>query len=298
MAIGMYMLRMETLPEAGITTSIVENKLFNLRLESFFCPETIMTYTRIATLRFLISFSSVIFLQNGAAADQMETVFLGQITKASVAKFIAEHEEKRPEKIILFSQGGDVEAGITFGEWVHDYGINVQVRTLCMSACANYVFVAGKNKTIENGALVIWHGSLEQKNVREDQEKYRSITERLLKAQNDVSPEEREFLSSSKSRYDITERLRKKQAEFYTKIGVNEYVTRLGQEPVRYPVDGWTASPHLMQQMGISNVIASQDYGSKKYLSGNKLASIMSKGTPLFFDWIDGEISLRSDTQQ
>ena len=48
------------------------------------------------------------------------------------------------------------------GEWVFDHDIDVIVEELCFSSCANYIFTAGNNKTIEAEAIVGWHGSHHQ----------------------------------------------------------------------------------------------------------------------------------------
>ena len=48
------------------------------------------------------------------------------------------------------------------GHWVYDRGLDVVVDTHCFSSCANYIFTAGRNKIIGEGAIVGWHGSAQQ----------------------------------------------------------------------------------------------------------------------------------------
>ena len=64
--------------------------------------------------------------------------------------------------IRINSRGGDVRSAIKMGHWIYDRGLDVVVDTYCLSSCANYVFTAGRNKTIEEGAIVGWHGSAQQ----------------------------------------------------------------------------------------------------------------------------------------
>ncbi|QJR80473.1 hypothetical protein CA267_006640 [Alteromonas pelagimontana] len=45
-----------------------------------------------------------------------------------------------------------------FGNFVRDRQINVVVRILCASSCANYVFTGAKSVYLEAGAIVGWHG--------------------------------------------------------------------------------------------------------------------------------------------
>ena len=62
-------------------------------------------------------------------------------------------------ELVISSLGGEVYWGIKIGEIVHEQGWDVRVRGLCFSSCANYVFPAGRDKVIEEGAIVGWHGS-------------------------------------------------------------------------------------------------------------------------------------------
>ena len=65
------------------------------------------------------------------------------------------------------SAGGEIVAGMEFGLWVHDLGLDVRVNRACLSSCANYVFPAGRNKVIAPGAVVAWHGSARQTGLLE-----------------------------------------------------------------------------------------------------------------------------------
>src|SRR5262245_53774676 len=51
-------------------------------------------------------------------------------------------------------RGGSIEAGINVGHMVFDKGLDVIVTKACLSACANYVFTAGRRKKILPGAMV------------------------------------------------------------------------------------------------------------------------------------------------
>ncbi|MFZ6643825.1 hypothetical protein ACO0LL_29140 [Undibacterium sp. TC4M20W] len=73
------------------------------------------------------------------------------------------------------------------------------------------------------------------------------------------------------------------QAELFSQIGIDEYITRLGQEPIWYKVDGWTATIELMNKMGIKNVEANPNYASANYLKRNLIANIQSGGEPIVF---------------
>lgn len=61
--------------------------------------------------------------------------------------------------ISINSGGGDIETAIKIGRIIHDKGIDIEVRRLCLSSCANYLFPAAKNKIINYGSIVGFHGS-------------------------------------------------------------------------------------------------------------------------------------------
>lgn len=61
--------------------------------------------------------------------------------------------------ISINSGGGDIETAINIGHIIYDKGINIEVRRLCLSSCANYLFPAAKNKIINYGSIIGFHGS-------------------------------------------------------------------------------------------------------------------------------------------
>lgn len=50
--------------------------------------------------------------------------------------------------LVIDSEGGEVEAAIQLGRLVRERGWEVAVKNKCLSACANYVFPAGKRKRV------------------------------------------------------------------------------------------------------------------------------------------------------
>ncbi|HBR0931653.1 TPA: hypothetical protein L9K91_005024 [Klebsiella variicola] len=61
--------------------------------------------------------------------------------------------------ISINSGGGDIETAINIGSIIYDKGISMEVRRLCLSSCANYLFPAARNKIINYGSIVGFHGS-------------------------------------------------------------------------------------------------------------------------------------------
>lgn len=60
--------------------------------------------------------------------------------------------------VVLTSAGGVTKTAIEMGELIQARGLDVVVRRYCISSCANYLFIAGRRKSVEKGAVVAWHG--------------------------------------------------------------------------------------------------------------------------------------------
>ena len=90
--------------------------------------------------------------------------FVGSIESETYRNFLyaVRGQEDQITAIQINSGGGITDQGMLIGEWVFDHDIDVIVEELCFSSCANYIFPAGKNKIIEEDAIVGWHGSEQQ----------------------------------------------------------------------------------------------------------------------------------------
>ena len=118
----------------------------------------------------------------------------GNIERSGYEDFLSavQSRDTPVTKLVITSDGGPTDIGKLFGLWVHENNIDVQVRELCFSSCANYVFTAGRNKYIEENALVGWHGTpifLHGNSDSSDAERVRAAEEsfRRLAAEDGVS---------------------------------------------------------------------------------------------------------------
>lgn len=66
---------------------------------------------------------------------------------------------KGASRLIIYSQGGDIEAGIFIGNAIVDNNVTVEVETMCASSCAHYVFAAAPKRIIPSGSVVLFHTS-------------------------------------------------------------------------------------------------------------------------------------------
>ncbi len=202
-------------------------------------------------------------VMNGSLEDRFYESFLS----------LVKGREDEITTLRVSSAGGKTDEGIKLGHWIFEHGIDVVVDGLCFSSCANYVFTAGRNKTITAGSIVGWHGSEQQ-----DEHLARGLgltVEELLTRQYDelvavgvetASPERRKrFVEVALSGKPAG--VREEQA-FLEKIGVSVDALVYGFLPDRFQgyyvnraahIDGWTFSIEGMARFGIDNVTYAGD---------------------------------------
>ncbi len=188
--------------------------------------------------------------------------------------------EDRITTLRVTSGGGKTNEGIRLGHWIFEHGIDVVVDGLCFSSCANYIFTAGRNKTIMADSVVGWHGSEQQ-----DEHLARGLgltAEELLARQYDElvaegietpSPERRkQFIEVVLSGKPTA--VREEQA-LLEKTGVSVDALVYGFLPDQFQgyyvnrpahIDGWTFSIEGMARFGIDNVTyaGAGDYPSER----------------------------------
>lgn len=159
-------------------------------------------------------------------------------------------------KIIrINSRGGDIVAAMRLGKAIKAAGMDVEVRRYCNSACANYIFPAGRRKMINDGAIVLWHGDARQ---RDFEEQAAQLENRVrLGGWDALTSREQQILEHRRITFEM-------QDEFYGVVGLNGKLPRLGQLLVP-KVALWTVPIEAMSAFGLSSVSAPEGYGSSDY---------------------------------
>jgi hypothetical protein len=241
------------------------NSLVAATLSAFISFIPCFAFPLSVPIYFAVSIAANVDLsQDKQTADQPEISidgenvrYLGELTAEGLSRLKQLTSNQKITSLTIKSGGGEISTGIDFGNWVFDNKLEVIVEQGCFSSCANYVFPAGRKKTILPGAVVAWHGSALQ-NSFQSEDKVRKELEKSYKLEKrEVSAEEKE--RDVKSFMTNLRLLKQKQAEFYQKIGVDEYVTRIGQE--KYGAKGaYFLSVEDMGKFGITNVTAPTEY--------------------------------------
>lgn len=88
--------------------------------------------------------------------------YFGPIDMERVEKF--KRLYKPGDRLLVNSNGGSLFAGIEMGNFIHQNQMTVEVADVCISSCANYVFLAAETKVLNKNSLVIFHGGPKQAN--------------------------------------------------------------------------------------------------------------------------------------
>ena len=167
-------------------------------------------------------------------------------------------------RIVINSGGGDTRLGRELGLWVHEHGLDVEVDAACFSSCANYVFPAGDNKTIREGAFVGWHGNERQFDFltaegETPEELIRTeITAAVEQGYPDLSAEER--AERIEAEFEAVLQSRRGDLAFFQTLGLSDEFSLYGL--LRENQDtffasgkvGWTFSVADMGRLGLQNV--------------------------------------------
>lgn len=194
--------------------------------------------------------------------EDTTVTYVGSISEKNIELFLETVRGKNLTTLVITSGGGEINAGMKMGLWVFDNHIDVVVEKMCMSSCANYVFTAGRHKTINPGAIVAWHGSVLQESILSEED----IRVSVIQAFDKLS-------ESEKAKRDLQEMIRKaieqmreyraestrSQADFFKKIGVDESVCLIGNEEYGAR-DFFILSVKDMERFGIGDVQAPHDY--------------------------------------
>lgn len=167
--------------------------------------------------------------------------FDGSITRESgnlVRKLLG---NKNVTTISINSMGGDIDSALDIATIIHAKKLNVIVRTVCASACANYIFPAGQNKYIGNDSYLLWHGSADS-----PQEQLQITSDSKNLSRNDLFrlPE---FI-----------KIKEKERFFYKNLKVNYRLPFCPQLQsnylVKFPEKWFSYLPEDLERFGVKNV--------------------------------------------
>jgi hypothetical protein len=215
-----------------------------------------------------------------ASASADEVRFFGKLTMTSVDDFIRQNDDKPVTLLSISSPGGILGAGIKLGRWVRHKNADVRVEFFCASACANYVFTAGRKKIIARDSLVMWHGGTQAWEFTEIVDELRRQAAQAMPP--DADPYAK-IAVTKLGRYWAVAEQRDLETAYFKEIGVDGALVLLGHQPVHYDTEWWTATVGVMEKYGIREVEAPADYGTAAYLNKSILRKLFFKDARVTF---------------
>ena len=157
-----------------------------------------------------------------------------------------------PKKTVVVeaSEGGDNAAALALGILIHRHGWDVEIVDYCASACASFIFPAGKTIYLNRQSLLLFHGAPSQENLMEMAESFvpesptnpapaEPVTLGQVNKENTVSMvpktaayrEVHEFLAIADSASPLENLRAQRQAseQLYRELGINPLLPTYGQ---------------------------------------------------------------------
>jgi len=214
-----------------------------------------------------LAWSYVRYLKNEAVYCNTITL-TGEIspeTFVKVRECLVRSEAPKKTFVVTGSQGGDNFSALALGILIHRHKWDVEIVDYCLSACASFIFPAGKTIYLDRQSMLLFHGGPHQENLLEQaktadqrssmdrarsefvtlgqEDKVEARTEFVTHAQADKENafvpafktpaflEVRKFLSirDDSTAVDQIGALRKAADQFYEELGINPVLPIYGQ---------------------------------------------------------------------
>jgi hypothetical protein len=173
--------------------------------------------------------------------------FVGPIDWDSVHHFQALVKGNKVRVLEVDSRGGNTEAAIALGYWIHQQNLTLEVSRLCLGSCANYWFTAARKKLIQPGAIVAWQGNLHSQLLKNEQ------PELFAQKKTTATADELRLLRQQVSL----------ELLFFKQIGVDERVCWIGKLPP-YNANGYfVLPPEDLRRFAIREVRTEIDYSAR-----------------------------------
>lgn len=111
-------------------------------------------------LSFLCSTCTDVYAQDFSVVKMGHVLRFDGTVTLDAAKAINEMLDQDSVVLLVNSPGGDAGAGLSIAEELRKRDVMVVVDKYCMSACANYIFIGARRKSLNPGAILGFHGGL------------------------------------------------------------------------------------------------------------------------------------------
>jgi len=189
----------------------------------------------------------------------------GAIEPGDYEKFLAEIDKIRKRgdtvtQVVTYdSPGGKTLPALKIGLWMHENSVDSLAVGKCISACANYIFLAGRIKRLQNAAIG-FHGS-----PSTTEHFYPGTSERFYREVLANDFQERGY-SSLENAFRDFHWMEIEGPKFYREIGVDESFFFVSGHSKNLKLMGcgpnsgiWFPTIEQMQQYGVANISGTLD---------------------------------------
>ncbi|WP_304944240.1 hypothetical protein [Vallitalea guaymasensis] len=161
----------------------------------------------------------------------------GTITETSYDDFMKVFNSD-VKTLVINSGGGDTYSGLRIAKVIYDSKIDVVVDKICASSAANYLFMAGRNKVVKEGSLLMFHGGVNSFDVKnlEEELKNQGASEKMIE-------EQKGYITMQ----------RKLEKDFYELVGVDLKLLEYSHV-ITEKVGFWAPSPEVLSSFGVTNI--------------------------------------------
>ena len=231
-----------------------------------------------------LGYSFVSFLRDEDRRCDTATV-TGDISADTFVKLrgcLARSMEPKKKFVIINSPGGDIAAALALGILIHRHNWDVEIVDTCASACADFIFPAGKTKYLNRQTLLLFHGGPYQENLLEmattpqqgtpgercagrdsnrgSRRKENFITFTPTKSIADMEVHRFLSIADDPTMVDLILGLRKASDQFYQELGINPLLPTYGQvgdyesKYKSYKYNGFIYRLDSLRKLGVRNI--------------------------------------------
>lgn len=116
-------------------------------------------------MKILVTIATAVLYQFSCADDQEiivrdNTLRFNALISSETLEIFKEKFSSNIKEIIVTSMGGDGYSALEMAKIIKNSNAKLRVDRYCLSACANYLFMAAKEKNLLPGAILGFHGGL------------------------------------------------------------------------------------------------------------------------------------------
>jgi len=232
-----------------------------------------------------LGYSFVSFLRDEEDRRCNTATVTGDISADTFVKLrscLARSVEPKKKFVIINSPGGDLAAALALGILIQRHNWDVEIVDTCASACADFIFPAGKTKYLNRQTMLLFHGGPYQENLLEmattpqqgtpvsgapagtvtvgHVEKENFITITPTKSIADMEVHRFLSIADDPTMVDLILGLRKASDQFYQELGINPLLPTYGQvgdyesKYKSYKYKGFIYRLDSLRKFGVGNI--------------------------------------------